>query len=422
MAIDGVAAAVDEMPLDAADQAILALECETVVGHTCKLITLAPSGIGVDDIRAIVASRLAQAPVLTRRLGGTEQAPQWVVDEAFDIERHIVAAPVARPVDDAGLRELVAALFAQHLDRSRPLWRMDVAALRDGGTALIWRLHHALADGTTTMRWARALLWDQPDEVRPAAVPAARADDTRRRWHLAGLVQREFGRSPSRSPFDGTIGTAREIGLAALPLPALKRAAHEAAGATVNDALLTIVAGAVRRYLETHHGSLGDIRVRVPVSLHNEQDTTANRDSYFSFRLPLHISDPLERLHVVRAATILRKRAHDAEHEDEVLRELAGLAPLQRFVERLNDSPRRFAVSVSNVPGPRGPVSVSGRQVTSLAGIAEIGFRHALRVAGVSLADQLSVSFCADPALVPAVHSMAQAAEADAHALLAAVP
>jgi diacylglycerol O-acyltransferase / wax synthase len=107
----------------------------------------------------------------------------------------------------------------------------------------------------------------------------------------------------------------------------------------------------VRHYLETHHGSLADIRVRVPVSLHHEGDMTGNRDSFFSLRLPLHIADQVERLHVVRAATMLPKRARDGELEDALLHEFPDVVPVRRFVERLNASPRRFAVSISNVPG-----------------------------------------------------------------------
>jgi len=415
------AVAPDEIPLCDEDRAILALECATVVGHTCKIIGLAPDGADVEAIRARIAARLDSAPVLTRKLGGGPNEPCWVEDPDFDIARHVVVVP-GQPVDAAGLRRVVGELFPQHLDRSHPLWRMDVVRLSDGGSALIWRLHHAMADGTTIMRWCRALLWDEIDE-HPPATHAARhaADEERRRAHLAGFVSREFARSRHRSPFDGKIGTHREIGLATLPLSGLKRAAHALGGATVNDALLSVVGGAVRRYIEMHHGSLSDIRVRVPVSLHHDSDAAANRDSFFSISLPLHIADPVERLHVVRAETALRKRAHDAEHEDALLHGLSKAVPLQRFVERLNDSPRRFAVSVSNVPGPKVPVTIDGVPVTLLAGLAEIGMRHGLRVAAVSLHDDLNLGLCSDPSLVPAVQSMADAALIEAEALVLAV-
>ncbi len=406
--------------LSAEDRAILDLECETVVGHTCKVILLA-GALDADTLREIVSPRIAAAPLLTRRLGGTSRAPAWVPDPDFDLACHILPAAVEGPLDECGLRGHVAELFAQHLDRDRPLWQLDVAPLADGGTALIWRLHHALADGTTIMKLARALLWDPWEEQARAPVPAQLDDEARRRWHLAGFCRRELARSKHASPFDGEIGRSREIGMSTIGLPEVKRAAHSVSGATVNDALLSIVAGAVRHYLETHHGSLNDIRVRVPVSLHHEGDTTANRDSFFSLRLPLHIADPVERLHVVHAATMLRKRAHDAELEDALLHEFPDVVPVRRFVERLNASPRRFAVSISNVPGPRREVSIAGIGVTALLGIAEIGRRHALRVAACSLHDRLSLGFCADPALVPQVQTMAEAAQVEADALVAAV-
>jgi hypothetical protein len=406
--------------LSVEDRAILDLECATVVGHTCKVIQLAPDGLDASRLREIVASRIAAEPLLTRKLGGTPSAPAWVADPDFDLEQHIVGVDFRAPLDAHGLRRYVGAQFACHLTRERPLWQMDVVPLDTGGSALIWRLHHALADGTTVMRFSRALLWDAWEDTAKVRVPAQPNDDPRRRWHLASFCQREFARSHGQSPFDGNISTERAIGMATLPLGEVKRAAREVAGATVNDALLSIVAGAIRHYLETHHGSVTDIRVRVPVSLHHEGDTTANRDSFFSLRLPLHIADPVERLHVVRAATMLRKRDHDAELEDALLHEFPDAVPLRRFVERLNASPRRFAVSVSNVPGPRRAVSIAGVPVTSMLGIAEIGLRHALRVAATSLHDRLNLGFCADPFLVPEVQTMAFATEAEAAALVAA--
>ncbi len=331
----------DAMPLQAEDVAILALECPTIVGHTCKVISIAPGGLDAEAIRARVESRLASAHVLTRRLGGGAKTPAWVPDPDFDLAHHVRGAPGAAPVDEHGLRQVIGGLFAQHLDRERPLWRMDVIPLTDGGSAVIWRLHHALADGTTMMRWARELLWDEPEESAATAATHA-ADEARRRRHLASFVTREYARSAGRSPFDGVIGSQREIGVATLPIAALKQAAHSAAGATLNDALLSILAGSVRHYIQAHHGKLTDIRVRVPVSLHHEGDAVANRDSFFSLGLPLHVADPVERLRFVHAETDLRKSEHDAELEDELLSHLSKAQAMQRLVTRMNNSPRRF--------------------------------------------------------------------------------
>src|SRR5690242_12454927 len=153
----------DAIPLDAEDRAILELECRTVAGHTCKVVRLAPGATASLDLarlRARLAERIELAPALTRKLGGSAQQPAWVQDDAFDIGEHVVAAPVPRPLDRPALLALVAQLFEQRLDRSRPLWRIDMAPLADGGSALIWRIHHALADGTASVRYAQTLLWD----------------------------------------------------------------------------------------------------------------------------------------------------------------------------------------------------------------------------------------------------------------------
>ena len=300
---------------------------------------------------------------------------------------------------------------------------MDTVALSDGGSALVWRIHHSLADGTASVRYGRALLWDHGPEatMTPAqAIAAHAADEARRRAHLAGFLRREYARGERHSPFDGRIGTRREVAFAAVPLSALHEAAKALDGATVNDAILTIVAGAVGRWVRLRHGDLGTIRVRVPVSLHHEGDAVANHDSFFSVGLPLNEPDPVARLRAVHAATAERKLDRDAQYREALVRELSDVPPLKHFVTRLERSPRRFALSVSNVPGPPAPVSVLGAPVEHLHSIAEIGERHALRVSAMSLAGLLCFGLCADPDLVDQLHLMAEGIEAEAQELLSA--
>ncbi len=413
-----------EIPLGVEDRAILELECQTIAGHTCKVVRLSPAAtrrLDVERLRERVAQRIELAPALARKLGGTARRPAWVTDPSFDVAEQIVDAPVEEPVDHAGLLALVAELFEQRLDRSRPLWRIDVVALADGGSALIWRIHHALADGTASVRYARALLWDESAEavMTPAQAHAAHAaDEARRRAHLAGFLHREYARGTCRSPFDGNVGTRREVAFAVAPLQALHEAAHRLEGATLNDAVLTIVAGAIGRWLRHRHGELGTIRVQVPVSLHHEGDDAANHDSFFSVALPLNEPDPVARLRLTHAETTERKLDHDAQYREHLLHELAGVPPLERFVTRLERSPRRFALSVSNVPGPREPVSVLGAPVAHLHSIAEVGERHALRASATSLAGLLCFGLCADPQLVDELGVMAEAIEVEAQALL----
>jgi len=413
------------IPLSQEDRAILALESETVEGHTCKLIVLGDGAPGVDELRGLIGERVELAPALCRRLGGSDHEPAWVADDGFDIAKHVVVANAEGPLDRAGLNALTATLFAARLDRERPLWRIDVAPLEGGGTALVWRLHHAVADGTTAMRYARLLLWGEPDQPkhrpRGPAASGHEQDDARRRAHLAMFLRREYARGHTASPFDGRIGTERRVAFATVPLAELHDAAHELAGATVNDGVLAVLAGALRHWLQAEHGSLGDVRVKVPVSLHHEGDDAGNRDSFFTLPLPLNEPDPVARLRAVAAATATRKHGRDAEEVEDLHRDLAHVSPrLAAFCDTLEHSPRRFALNVSNVPGPRAEVSVGDAPVSELYSLAEIGERHALRVAIVSCAGTLGFGFCADPAIVSDVDALAGATEDEAQLLLEA--
>jgi diacylglycerol O-acyltransferase / wax synthase len=414
---------VEAVLLTAEDREILALESATVVGHTCKVIRVGHGAPDLAALRARVAERLGATPALTRRLAETPAGPAWVPDDRFDITNHVAEARGA-PRDPAAVRSVVADLFAERLDRSRPLWRIDLVPVHGGQAALVWRVHHALADGTTLMRYAHDLLWDAaPKAAEPHhhhAQPHA-DDDARRRGQLSGFLLREFGRSRDGSPFDGRIGTRREVAFATTKLDRLHRATKDLCGATLNDAVLSSVAGGLRRWVQEHHGRLGVVRVKVPVSLHHEGDDAGNRDSSFTVGLPLNEPNPVARLRETQAATSVRKAEDDAQTMDTLLRHLGDISPaLKLLCLRIERSPRSFAVNVSNVPGPPLPVTLLSAPVEALYSIAEIGERHALRVAVVSLGDTLSFGICADPAIVQHVQTIADGIEAECQALSAA--
>ena len=433
-------------PLSREDLSILALENETVAGHTCKVIRLdGPLALGA--LRASVAARLPRAPGLSMRLGEIDGEPWWVPEPQVDVAAQVVEVPSAAAVDEDAFRAQVAALFAQHLDRSRPLWRIDVIPrLTGGGSALIWRIHHALADGMTAMRMAGAVLWDEEAAGQPRRAGARTRRRVRRsaqppaHHRLAALLAaaREVPQPWLRSPFDGHIDARRSVAFTAARLDELHRVAAAADGATVNDAVLTVVAGGLRRWIEAHHGHLGAVRVKVPVSLHTppapgpqaarpavpgeDGAQPGNRDSFFCLDLPLGSADPLERLAVIRRATLIRKQEHDAQQLDAIMRQLARTPRLSHFAEHVLAHPRSFALNVSNVPGPRRPVRVLGVPVRALYSLAEIGEHHALRVAVVSLAGTLNVGLVADPTLLADVDHLASDMHAEAAALIGCLP
>ena len=414
-------------------QRILALENETVAGHTCKVIEL-DGPIDVDRLRASIAERLPRAPKLSMRLTEIDGAPWWIPDPQVDIAAQVVESGRSAADDEAGFLATVSAIFAQHLDRSRPLWRMDVIPrIPGGGSALVWRIHHALADGLTAMRMAGAALWDEEPARTGSAGQGRGASATggaaaAQHHRLDGLLSavREAPQPWLRSPFDGHIDGRRAVAFTTAGLGDLRRVAAATDGATVNDAVLAVVAGGLRRWLEAHHGHLGAVRVKVPVSLHTPPLTPGdadsqpgNRDSFFCLDLPLGSADPLARLTAIRRATRVRKQGHDAQHLDALMRGLAHTPRLSRFADRILAHPRSFALNVSNVPGPRRPIQVLGVPVRALYTLAEIREHHALRVSVVSLADSLNFGLVADPTLLDGVDQLAADMQAEAAALIA---
>jgi WS/DGAT/MGAT family acyltransferase len=411
-------------PLAPEDLAILRSESAAVAGHTLKIAILDPQeGAPRPDaeaLRARVAERIEAIPRMRRKLrpgAGRRQPAAWVDDPDFDVRAHVRALPVAAPVTDAELRSIVAGAMEERLDRSRPLWTIDVLdQLEDGGVALIWKIHHSMADGATAMRFSEQLLWDAPAAAgaggrtgtpeggAPTHLGELReALRARQPGRLPGTLRRELHRTRHPSPFDGDIGTTRVVAFASVPLPELKRAAKTLVpAASVNDAVLALVAGGLRSWAEARDSGLATVRVKVPVSLHHLARTeAANRDSLFVLAMPLDEPDPVERLRRINAETGLRKRAGDPLVLDTLLRDLGRVAPpLRRLVERLTLHPRAFALNVSNVVGPATRTSVLGAPVRALYSLAEIRERHGLRVAVVSMADELHFGLCADPAIV----------------------
>lgn len=422
------------------DLSILALETETVAGHTCKVIVLR-GPVDLDLLRASINGRLDRAPELCLRLGEIAGEPCWLPDPQVDVSAQVVGSDRAAAAGEAGFRAAVAGIFEQRLDRSRPLWRIDVIPRSAAGdSALIWRIHHALADGATAMRMASAVLWDQvPGDQEPGTAPggprpgrrprAPRSADPAGRHRFAGLLAaaREAPQPWLRSPFDGHIDARRAVAFASVGLGALHDVAAAADGATVNDAVLTVVSGGLRRWLEARHGHLGAVRVKVPVSLHgvsplpgDDGSEPGNRDSFFCLDLPLNPADPLERMAAISRATRARKQGHDAQHIDALMRELVHTPRLRQFAERVLTHPRSFALNVSNVPGPRQPVQVLGVPVRTLHSLAEIREHHALRVSVISLADTLNFGLVADPTLLPDVDHLAREMQDEASVLASA--
>ncbi|MDF2992003.1 MAG: hypothetical protein K0S37_2517 [Microbacterium sp.] len=237
-------------------------------------------------------------------------------------------------------------------------------------------------------------------------------------------LARELGHPGSRSPFDRPLTARRALAFVDVPLAEARAVgAARPAHATVNDVLLAVIAGALRRRL-LEHGHVPRLNAQVPVSLHERGEdvaTSGNRDSFVDVGLHLHEGDDARRLDLISADTRARKHGRDARALDELFHALAAAGPIGAVLRGLADDPREFALAVSNVPGPRVAVSVGGRRVGHVYTSSEPGPRHALRVAAISNDRWLGIGFCVDPDAVPDVELLADAAHDAWEALRAAV-
>ena len=402
------------------DRRILALESTVLTGHTLKLLVLSPGvPLDLDALRASVLARIGERSRARDRVDtdGSDGAPRWVAAERFDITDHVRRRAGAECATADDLRRIVGSLMAEHLDRDRPLWTLDlIGPLADGSEAIAARMHHAMVDGIAGMRFLEAVLLDPHDApmhlAGTNAVSVAAGSDNWRR--IAAVIGREFGRPGSRSPFDRPITGARELAFAAVPLAGLKAiGASRPEHATVNDVLLAVVAGGLRTWIGTHAGHL-DLRAQVPVSLHHhdeDADAPGNRDSFINVDLDLDDADPVHRLDRISATTRVEKQSGDAAALDDLFRALSSVPLMDALAHRIANSPLEFSVAISNVPGPRGPVAVADRRVDRLFSSSEPGAHHALRIAAISHADEVGIGFCTDPTALPGIEALAAAVE-----------
>ena len=166
------------------------------------------------------------------------------------------------------------------------------------------------------------------------------------------------------------------------------------------------------------------MRVQIPVSMHHrgeDPDELGNRDSFLFCDLPVAEPDPRKRLAAINAETLSRKQHHDADELYSFFHSLSHVQPLYRVASELASGPREFALSVSNVPGPREPVHVLTGRVAELYSVAEPADRHALRASAVSLAGRMGFGFCTDPGAVPGVAELAAGLDASLQELRALV-
>jgi diacylglycerol O-acyltransferase / wax synthase len=407
------------------DAQILRLESACIKGHTGKVLILAPDSEGrplsVPRLRERIGERMQAFPRLSQRVVEPRLGlgrPAWVGTDDVDLGWHVAEPERADPLSDEELRSAVGDLLSERLDHTRPLWRMDALPMTGDRTALIGRIHHAMADGVSAIALSAGILWD-PDpkaeekataaaaqapaaQNQPAPGPSPSKDggEARIMVRLPAALWREL-RPGVDTGLDQHIGPKREVAWTSFPIERLKRI-EKGCGvkATINDVVLAVVAGGLRRWMEGDDGGPQHLRVQCPVCLHAREEASGqlgNRDSFMNVDLPIAEPDPVARLRLISEETRERKLHHDADTLYAFFHALGRFRPLYKGVTRLTSGPREFALSVSNVPGPRERPLILGHAVEQFCSFAEPADRHALRVSVVSLGGELAFGLCSDP-------------------------
>jgi WS/DGAT/MGAT family acyltransferase len=411
-------------------------------------LATAQGGVDIARIRAFVGSRLHLIPRYRQRLAWipVESYPVWIDDDHFNLAYHVRHTSLPRPGDEAQLKQLAARVMSQPLDRRRPLWEAwIVEGLAGGRFAMLTKIHHCMADGISAVDLVTVLLSTTRDDAIEAAVPweprpapgrlqLSRDEFVRRTTapfvlarRLAGVVRdpaparaaltERLGAiwqtitaglpTPSETPLNRPVGPHRRVDWLTLDLAEAK-AIKNRLGGTVNDVILTTVAGGMRRFLNGRGVAVERVtyRVVVPVSVREAGEPSAptNRASGWLLPLPVDEPDPRRRHQRVCQLTALRKATKQALGPDALLGvvELAGPVVLSLGV-RLTSRLAPYNLLITNVPGPPLPLYLLGARMLAGYPVAPLFEHQGLAVAILSNDGRLCVGLNADWDLVPDV-------------------
>jgi WS/DGAT/MGAT family acyltransferase len=392
-----------------------------------------------EEFREHIASRLHLVPRFRQKLRFVpfgQGRPVWVDDPHLNLDYHVRQTALPAPGSDEQLRNLAARIFSQQLDRSKPLWELWlVEGLTGDRFAIIGKSHHALVDGVsgvdiTTVLFDldpepqgapdKAPLWlarPEPTDVQlltealkeRATSPKEIVRGVRAALRGPGQVLKGVGAtskivtagmSAPDSVFNVEIGPHRRFAMTQSDLADLKRVKN-AHGGTVNDVILSIVAGGIGKYLRARgHDTEGlELRALVPVSVRaaEEHGALGNRISAMMAPLPVWCEDPVERLHVVTQEMGDLKSSGQAVGA-EILTKLTDFAPstIVSQAARLQPAQRFFNLVVTNVPGPQFPLYVLGRKMESIFPMVPLAQRQALCVGIMSYNGQVNFGLIGD--------------------------
>jgi WS/DGAT/MGAT family acyltransferase len=432
--------------LSTLDTSFLRVETPSAHMHVGWLATLElPDGereLDPEKLSERIAARLHLAPRFRQLVAPAPLGePIWVDDPDFRLDRHVTVA--REPV--RGRRELerlAGGFLSQQLDRRRPLWQIVVVPRAGPGrAALVGKVHHAMVDGVAAVELGTLLFDLAPDaalpdpgdwEPEPTETPLRIAVDAladsaldqfraARRVASIGIRPRSTLRvaetmrraalsfaedviRPAPPSFvNAAIGPRRALITERVSLARLDRI-KRAREAKLNDVVLAVVTGALRRYAALTETDPEPLRAMVPVSVRAAADAPAegNRITFAFVDLPLEEADPSRRLAIVCERTRELKRSGRIAGSDALLRSMVQLPGfLKERAARLAASPRMYNLAVSNVPGPRVPLYAAGALVDSIHPVIPTSDGHAIAIGVLTYRDSLHFAAYVDPDALP---------------------
>lgn len=439
--------------LSALDNSFLLLEKPNAYLHVASTLIFEAGplkneygGINVEAVKSLISSNLHLIPRYRQKLKylSSENRPVWVDDDHFSLDYHIRHTSLPRPGTDNQLKHKSARIMERHLDRARPLWELWVVEGLEGDRfALISKVHHCMIDGISGVDLMKILMSPaplrevpEPHSYIPRRAPSRMEfirEKLLRRVKLPYETLRDFQkvtnhakdlgqeasmrlrsvaetlgatfRVPSETPLNHEIGPHRHFDWLNMDLGQVKSIRH-ALGGTVNDVVLTIVTGGVRRFLQRRqvNPSTVEFRIMAPVSVRTDQDhgTFGNRVSAWIVDLPVSESDPREQLKRIQKRTEELKESKQAVGA-EILTQMAEwtsttlLALGARHITRLLP----FNMVVTNVPGPQFPLYLLGSPMLDVFPHVPLVDNLGLGVALMSYNGRICWGFNADYDLVP---------------------
>jgi diacylglycerol O-acyltransferase / wax synthase len=400
------------------------------------------------EFRDHIESRLPLVPRFRQKVRFVplgQGRPVWVDDPHLNLSYHVRHTALPPPGSEEQLRKIASRIFAQQLDRSKPLWEIWlIEGLRGGRFAIVGKTHHCLVDGVSGVDITTVLFDTErepespPQEPRPW-VPQPEPNDAQ----LLGeaLVERALSpreivrtarrvlRGPRRavsrvvdsvaaagsfawtgigapdSPFNVEIGPHRRFAWVRASLADLKQVKNELGG-TVNDVVLAAVTGALGRYMRARgHSTVGlELRAMVPVSVRTkeQQGALGNQVTAMMAPLPVWCEDPVRRLQLVTATMGDLKQSNQALGAS-LLTQLTDFAPptLTAQAARLQSRQRFFNLVVTNVPGPQFPLYLMGRRMERVFPMVPLPMRQAVNVGIMSYDGQVNFGLIGDFDAIP---------------------